>query len=249
MSTTTKITAATIQPENKKYSVIIPAAGMGSRMKSYGPKILLQIPNTETTILDNQLRHIHKYLPQAEIIIVGGFEIHKIKKHLGEDNKKRGRRNIKIVENVKYETTNVVRSIGIGLEEAKYNDVIIIYGDLVFNAYAMKVPFGSISSIVIDGYGKMGKGEIGCIINGNMLERMMYDLPDKWAQIVYLTDMELKLLRQICKNRKFDVYFGFEAINIILNSGGAFTTYSPRRMKITDIDSSKELENSWKIIT
>lgn len=240
--TTRNIVAATLQPENKKYSVIIPAAGMGNRMKSYGPKSLLLIPDTGMTILDNQLKHIYKYLPQAEIIIVAGFEAAKIRKYVNLKYK-----NVKVVVNEEYEATNVVRSIGIGLACAKYDDVVVIYGDLIFNAYTLKVPFGSNSLVVVDGHGRMGDKEVGCIVNGNLLERMMYTLPTKWAQIAYFKSKELDLLHRICQNRKFDVYFGFEIINIILNSGGQIAAYSPIRMKVTDVDSSKELEQSGQI--
>lgn len=240
--TTRKITAATLRPENKKFTVIIPAAGMGSRMKSYGPKSLLLIPDTGLTILDNQLKHIQRYLPQAEVIIVAGFEASKIKKHVLNMS-----RNIRVVENPEYENTNVVKSIGVGLKHAKYEDVIVIYGDLIFNAYTLKVPFGSNSLVIVDSYGRMGKNEVGCIINGNLLERMMYTLPNKWAQIAYFKSKELDMLYKICEDNRFDVYFGFEVINIIINSGGEMAAYSPMRMKITDVDSSKELEQSGQI--
>ena len=41
-------------------SVIIPAAGMGNRMKSYGPKCLLPV-NQQQTILDKIIESTHNH--------------------------------------------------------------------------------------------------------------------------------------------------------------------------------------------
>jgi choline kinase len=236
VTTSRNIVAQVNKPKNTKYSVIIPAAGMGSRMKSYGPKCLLTVG--ETSILENQLRHINKCLPRSEIILVTGFEKTRVERRVSD------RRNVKTVNNEDFSYTNVVRSIGLGLEQAKYDDVIIIYGDLVFNAYTLKAPFGSHSMILTDGAGYMRDSEVGCVVENHMLENMQYELSEKWAQISYFKGKELELLRRVCSNPKYYVYFGFEAINIILNSGGAFSVYQPKRMKIMDVGSSKDLDQA-----
>ena len=57
-------------------TVIIPAAGEGRRMKSYGPKPLIQL--TKGTILDRQIRLIDKVLGPVDFIIVAGFECDKL---------------------------------------------------------------------------------------------------------------------------------------------------------------------------
>ena len=49
-------------------SVIIPAAGMGRRMKSYGPKPLIKIGNS--TIIKNQVSLLKSYIPNSNIILV-----------------------------------------------------------------------------------------------------------------------------------------------------------------------------------
>ncbi len=45
--------------DEEKYSIIIPAAGMGKRMKSFGPKPLIKL-TPSLNILDNQLNIINK---------------------------------------------------------------------------------------------------------------------------------------------------------------------------------------------
>ena len=115
--------------KNEKHSIIIPAAGMGYRMRSYGPKPLIRI-NQEKTIVQNQIEIIKNNFVNPEIILVCGFEADKVMKNTPTDIIK--------IENESYEKTNVLRSIGMGLRAATSERVLIVYGDLVFNDEAIK---------------------------------------------------------------------------------------------------------------
>ena len=106
---------------NNSICAIIPAAGCGRRMKSYGPKALLDINNK--TIITNQITILEKLVPFINISLVCGFKSEKLMKNVPE-------RIIKI-ENELYETTNVVRSIGVGLRTIQEaGTLLLIYGDL-----------------------------------------------------------------------------------------------------------------------
>ena len=49
-------------------NIIIPAAGMGRRMKSYGPKALIKIGSS--TVINNQISILKTYFPDAHITLV-----------------------------------------------------------------------------------------------------------------------------------------------------------------------------------
>ena len=105
--------------------VIIPAAGMGRRMKSYGPKSLIKIGNS--TIIKNQISLLRSYLSNPNIVLVCGFKATLLMNQTPHDIIK--------VENEKYTETNVARSIGIGLRiVSNSKKLVVIYGDLVFNS-------------------------------------------------------------------------------------------------------------------
>lgn len=241
MTYTTRNISPAIRPGNRPISVIIPAAGFGSRMKSYGPKALIKIKD-DLTIIENQLKYLYRYLYKPQIILVAGFEDTKVYTYMEK------RRNVLVVTNKHWDTTNVVSSIGIGLQHAIHPNVLIVYGDLVFNAWTLKIPLSQDSMILTDKYGLMKNEEVGCIVQGNVLENMMYSLPNKWAQIAYFTGKEQRLFKQICTDKAYSTYFGFEVVNMIINSGGRFTAHSHPRMRITDIDSSKDLTKVQEII-
>jgi NDP-sugar pyrophosphorylase family protein len=218
--------------------IIIPAAGLGRRMKSYGPKPLIKIKHN-LTILDNQLRLIKRALPATNIILVCGFEadlmMAKSPDHL-----------IKI-ENEKYDITNVVRSIGMGLRACS-RDVLIIYGDLVFNETCLQqINFNKSSTLVGDGI--MTDSEVGCVVNRqNYIENFMYDLEPKWGQITFFKGRELRLLKRFCWEPANYNSFGFEAINNIISAGGKFRACTHPKVRIIDIDTSKDLERMKHIL-
>ena len=101
---------------NTEVCVIIPAAGCGRRMKSYGPKALLEINNKK--IINNQLDILEKTFPKSSISLVCGFKADKLMKHIPE--------RIIQIENEYYETTNVVRSIGMGLRTIKDSATLVL---------------------------------------------------------------------------------------------------------------------------
>jgi choline kinase len=224
--------------EKDHVNIIIPAAGMGRRMKSYGPKPLIKIGNS--TIIKNQISLVRSYIPNSNIILICGFQASVLMNATPN--------NIIKIENEKHQETNVVRSIGMGLRAI--NDcckVIVIYGDLVFNAETIQSITFKHSSIIIANE-TMGQEEVGCVIDKNRLQHLMYDLPNKWGQIAIFVDKELELLQQLCWDRKNSSKFGFEIINEIIEQGGEFRCIENKNIKIVDIDSSKDIQTAQEIL-
>jgi choline kinase len=221
-------------------SVIIPAAGMGRRMKSYGPKPLIKIGNS--TIIKNQVSLLKSYIPNSNIILVCGFRAEKLMNETPS--------HILKVENELYEQTNVVRSIAMGLRiSGDCSKVMVVYGDLVFNSETLRsISFKESSIVVTDS--TMGVDEVGCIIDESdqTLTNLMYDLPEKWGQISVFVNKELELLKQLCWDEKNNTKFGFEIINQILEKGGKFKCVQNSKIKIVDIDSSKDIPRAKEIL-
>jgi len=157
-------------------------------------------------------------------------------------------KNLIKIENENYENTNVVRSIGLGLRAATSENVLVIYGDLVFNEETIKNLKPQCSSLIIDNSSTMKDDEVGCNISNNYVEQMLPDIENKWAQIAFLIGDELEMFKKICWNRDKSHYFGFEAMNEIIEKGGKFKSLSPQGMKITDVDSSKDLATAREIL-
>ena len=219
--------------------VIIPAAGMGRRMKSYGPKPLIRIGNS--TIIKNQIHLIRTYIPHPLIVLVCGFQAKALMNQTPASILK--------IENERYEETNVIRSIGMALRVIEScSKVIIIYGDLVFNSATLRNLKFDKSSLIVTEQG-MSDEEVGCVIDEhNRVSNLMYDLPIKWSQISIFMGKELKLLKQLAWEEKNQTKFGFEIINQIIEQGGVFKCIKNKNIKIVDIDSSKDIQRAKEIL-
>tara|TARA_R110002020_G_scaffold215614_5_gene422854 strand:- start:2731 stop:3423 length:693 start_codon:yes stop_codon:yes gene_type:complete len=226
--------------ESPLITVIIPAAGIGRRMKSYGPKPLIVVG--KSTVINIQIETIRSHIDTRDIILVCGFRAEKLMNETPDSIVK--------IENESYEENNVTRSIGMGLRAVRdAQTVVVVYGDLVFNRAAIESLNLSKSCIVI-GSSHMGDDEVGCIIdNQNNLANMMYDLPMKWGQIAVFKGYELELLKELCWDKRNYRKFGFEIINRILEKGGVFECICNEDIKIVDIDTSKDIQTAIGILT
>lgn len=218
--------------------VIIPSAGIGRRMKSYGCKSLLTIKNEK--LIDIQIKNVKTIFPHSEIILITGFDSDRLIHNSPNDIIK--------IENEKYYENNVTRSISIGMRATKNNDhILIIFGDLLFNQKSIEKININESSIIISN--DMEDGEVGCNINGKgLLEYMMFDLPNKWGHILYLTSKELTLFKKIISNKNNEKKFCFEIINEVVNQGGRFKCIKDNNIKTMDIDTSKDLQKAQEFI-
>ncbi len=215
--------------DNRKYSIIIPSAGLATRMKAYGPKSLIVIE--DKTILQRQLEWIKKNFSNSEIILVGGFKADNLFNNTPDHLIK--------IENERFAETNVVRSIGLGLRACNTDNIIIIHGDLFFKN--IKLTFPAQSSIIISEY-LMSDNEVGCIINDHSLAHIMYDLKPKWSQIMYLTGEELEIFKYMCWDRKNEKKYSFELLNDIVDKGRPINCINPKGFWCNDIDSMKDIK-------
>lgn len=218
--------------EHKFVSVVIPAAGLGSRMKSYGPKCLFTTSNG-STILNKIITNVKKVYPHCEIIVAAGFEADKVIETTPAE--------VRIVENQLYDKTNMVESIRLSLNNAVHNDVIIINGDLIFNVFTLQNLTRHGSCALIDTQNRFQKNEIGVTaVEGNAVH-FSYGLPTKWAQIVYLTGKELDLFKTFCNDRENNKRYTFEILNMVIEHGGCILADEPKGMQITEVDSIKDI--------
>ena len=218
-------------PDNP-LTVIIPAAGIGHRMKSYGPKCLLKA-NQKETILQKAISNIRREYPYSDIIVIVGFESEKVMKTLPHS--------VRVIENTKYEETNIVESIRIGINAAANKKLLIIYGDLVFNVYSIRNLTSNGSCVVVDSQSRFRDEEIGVTIVDGDVTNFAYGLTNKWCQIAYFEDSPFDVLKDLCSDRRRNKLYPFELFNIIINSGFSIKAKEPKGMLIKEVDSLRDL--------
>jgi len=215
-------------------SVIILGSLPGYRMKSYGNKSLLKLPDGNS-VLEKMVENILLKFKNAEIILTIGFQADKvIKSSLS---------GIRLVENQLYEQTNIMEEVRLGINNALHENILLINGGLVFNEHVLENINKSDSSVIIDSSGQMSSDDVGVTIVKNRATIFSYDLPTKWCHIVYITGKEYKLFRQYSNNRDKSKCFLFEGLNYVLDRGGKLNAMESDKTVITKIDTAKDLED------
>lgn len=228
--TTTKKTD--LSKLNGNITFIIPCAGMASRFKSVGAKALIQLTNEET-LLERQVRILRELYPGCQIIVVIGFQFQRF-----HQLKLPG---VRFVFNPIYEDTNVAFSIGLGLQASITDNVMVIYGDLIFNNAAVGIPYNNMGPTLFIS-DTMNNDEVGITFTGEAVDNMAFGLKPKWSQILYINGKELELFRKSCYDEKHWKWLGYEIVNDVIDKGGIFRYYRPEASLVYEIDSAEDLK-------
>jgi CTP:molybdopterin cytidylyltransferase MocA len=224
----------------RELSIIIPAAGTGRRMKSYGPKPMIDLPGGET-VLGRQIRVLRTVFPKSDLVVVVGYEADRVMRSLPPG--------VRAVENESYETTGVARSLGMGLRVALHRRILIVYGDLVFTAPAVSWAASAGPSVLLDSHGQMDSEEIGATVVGGFVTSFNYGLPAKWGQVALLAGRELDLFKRFVWSEDTRRHFGFEALNSVIDAGGRIRAVEPAGVRIVEIDAPRDIERAREIVS
>ena len=219
-------------PKDCKITVVIPVAGMGHRMKSYGPKCLLQA-NQRETILEKTISNIKKEYPNSDIIVVAGFESNKVINSLPHY--------VRIVENPNFEETSIVESIRLGINASANKRLLLIYGDLIFNVYSIRGISRNGTCVLIDSKSRFKDDEVGVTVVKDKVTTFAYGLEKKWSQIGYFEGEAFDMLKKLCSSKKRSRLYPFEIFNMMIEAGIRMKAVEPKRMTIKEIDSLKDL--------
>jgi choline kinase len=226
-----------IPGKTEELSVIIPAAGIGRRMRLKDAKCLLEIEDS-VSIIEKQLENILSVYPKADIILVVGYQAKEIRNKLKNYH-------IRMVYNPMFEQTNVAFSINLGLYAAISDKCLLVYGDLLFNKYSIANITDGNSKLLIDYNNDLDVDEVGLIIDENYnISNLSFGLPKRWGQIAYIKDRELDILKQVCYNENTHRWFGYELLNEVINNGGKFDGYIVPNCILTEIDTYQDLQKA-----
>lgn len=217
--------------------IIILAAGIGKRMKSYGPKCLLDLGSQ--SILLRQVDILRVRFPKAKIKVIAGFDHDKVLRHV-VDNHMYG---VKVYCNNDYLTEGSSQAI------VKWHDydknLLVVNGDLVFNKEFLDVDF--VDSGILYGKKFIGKTELGFSDIDGYVGRFSYIFTEKWGQIVYFTKQYASVFCQIASKEKNKNLLNFEIFNRMIDDGCMLKCYKPKGGKVVDVDRPNDLLKVKKI--
>lgn len=227
----------------EKLNVIILSAAPSRGMKTSGPIPIFSINNQ--TLLEKQVNTVNKVYPNSDIYVVIGYMDFRIRNKLWGNLPN----NVRFVNNPIYNETNSVYSLKLALDNMLPGNVLVIHGDLVFNITCIKDIANKKSSLLVDDNGKFKKDKVGVNIDDGNIIHIGYNIKEyKWGQISFFKNKELRLLKKIVFNDDINKSITlFEAIKIIINNNGQFTSFCPKNKRIIEINNTKDLEKAKSI--
>lgn len=221
------------QKNSEPIEIIILSAGIGARIKSYEPRSLIRIKKTES-LLEHQISLFNENINKCSITTVVGYSANKvIRKVQGKT---------KIVENQLYESSNNSESLRLALNNSSYDRIMFIHGDLYFDDSIFK--YMNFNESFVLSSQLFAEKEVGLMNVNGYATIFSYSLPVKWAQIAFLKDKELDLLRKIyLKDEDFKYNLTFEMLNKVIDSGGNFKVIDMQNSYIKEIDNIKDIIN------
>ncbi len=214
-------------------SVVILAANMGYRVKSYGPKCLLTDKN-DICLLNIQINNIRSVYPEVEIVVVVGFEADEILKKVPSD--------VRVIENQLYETTNTSEESRLALNNILNGNVLFIHDDVMFNSETIRKITKHGSSIIVDSNNSMPNNNVGVTIVDDKATIFSFGISVKWGRIVYLADRDLIAFKRICSDRSKSKLYLHETLNLLLNENHTLRCLEPKGMKISRIVPSEGVQ-------
>lgn len=217
-------------------TAVILCAGKGRRTSSIGSKSMVKV--NETNLINHQISVLREKFPNIfDIIVVLGFDADKIFRVLPPG--------VRVVENESFETTNISRSIALGLKASKSENIFVIYGDILFDSGAFD-NFTQNSCVAIDTFGRIDGSKIGVTVENHRVVNLAYGLENGlWAQLGFFKGKELDLLRKITYNRESDPLCGFEILNKVLHKGGKIEAIPiEERYLLKEFNCIKDMLNS-----
>lgn len=229
MRNVTPIKKFGIKKQPNDLAIVLLSASPHKQTGVYRPIIEF---NDGQTLLYKQLQVIETVFPNAETIVVLGYETEEIYKNPYFQN-------IRFIENQNYLSTNTIKSASLALRATHSESYIFIHGDILFNEQAITIA-GNESQLVVSNNDAIND-KIGLILDKNKVTNLGYGLEHNWGQIVYMTGKELDLFKIFCYNKTKAKCLLFEGINHIIENGGTFYKHSNKNIITKEILSKKDI--------
>ena len=211
--------------------ILVPEITKG--MKSLGSKALLDIKK-HTKVLEYQIHNIKNFDVKTQITVATGFEADKIHCVLDKIN-------IEYTFNPTYRDTNQGESIRLYLEKYSPKHLLIINNGILMknNTLTKSLLSGQSKLFLLD---KAKENfNLGCASTKSITEYIFYDLPEPWAECVYLDKEAINSLSVIVQQNKTSQMYLFELLNEMLSSSTILDKHYLNKTKIMKINTIKDL--------
>lgn len=157
-------------------------------------------------LIDLQLSTITANYPEAEIILISGFEHSKLVDYIHNSNFK----NIRIAENKNYKMSSALDCWIFGLNLASKSRTYIIHGDRLFSSLCISTSNSHATHILCHGSDK-NNYNLGLLIEKDAMINISYGLPNMWSEIFFISRDDFDLTRKLINDYEKQKFYSLES--------------------------------------
>ena len=220
-----------------KISAVLLLAGKCRALSEYGPKSLLRVG--PETLIERQIRILRALPGIDEIWAVVGHHKELLRGPTG---------GIRVVEHDDFEKTGVNKSVGLALRACPADNLLIIYGDLVFDGHVFDdiVANPEKSFLLYDKEKRIHYSKTGMVIQNNVVSHLTYGIEPKWGQLGYISSANMANFRDVVYNSEGENLSGCQLINKTIEKGCTYFGTSPAVANFTEVDAMKHITQFLK---
>lgn len=218
--------------------ILVPEITKG--MKSIGSKALLEIKK-HTKVLEYQIHNIKSLDLKTHITVATGFEADRIHDMLDSLN-------VGYSFNPMYKDTNQAESIRLYLQDHSPKNLLIINNGILLknNALTRNLLSGKSKLFLLD---KTKENfNLGCVTTNKSTEYIFYDLPEPWAECVYLDGEAVLGLHDIIQQKNIGQMYLFELLNQMIANNIIIDKHYINKTKVMKINTIKDLPKAKTFI-
>lgn len=209
-------------------------------MKSVGNRSMLNIVDN-MKIIDQQIHYLKSVHKHINITIATGYEHERVSAYLNKRYK-----NINILYNPEYKTTNEATNIAMYLQSKEdIDNLFIINGGILLKKHSiLHNIFKQQCSKIFLLNGSKPNFSLGCNKSANA-EYIFYDLEQPWSECIFLTQNHIEICKNIISSNVVHQMFAFELINKLLHHQpiNITTINKTQIMKISNINDLNKAKN------
>lgn len=226
----------------EKVTVILLYHSFVPKMKSFGNIAMIPI-DKKSKLIDSHISAIKQSVKDFDLIISSGYDSKRVQKYVYQNYSDL---DVRCVENIIYENSNICESIRIAINNTKNTNILIINGNFIFEAKDLETMLQNGYGTIASTSKKNNTLDIAVNIDNqdSGLEHISYGSSgDGWCEVLYINKKTIvNEMKKILEGETFKTKIFYELVNHMIKRNIRINCHktNSKIVKISNLNYRKE---------